>query len=411
MGATMHGGRRFLIDGSMIKRGGGFTHLCNLMPKLARQAPQDHFRVMVADSCVAESIPRADNLEVDFLGSLGLVDRLRFTYREAPRKAASWNADLYFSAGELAPLTAPCPTIATFANPNVFVGGNPQKLLYRQRVRVSLLYGLARLSAARCERIAFVSEDSARWIGDSIGLPERKRAAIHHGIDAAAWRPARGSAAPERSCILSVSTIYPYKNYVRLIEAYAEMARRHPGAPDLVIIGDDMDPTYSRKIEAARAATGDLADCIHFPGEVPHAEIRRYYQRAALCVFPSFLETFGFPLLEAMASEAPLVASDLPVVREVAADAAFYADPFDSRSLARAMEAALVTPGAREVLVKRGRARVERFTWERTAHRLLNLFQTVLAEKAAPLPQPVRSSSFPRGDASRADPGSGRRRL
>ena len=138
----------------MIKRGGGFTHLVNLVPHLARQAPEDRFRVMVTDRAVAESMPSADNLEVDFVGSLGLKDRLRFTYREAPRRAARWNADLYFSAGELAPLTAPCPTIATFANPNVFAWGNHQKLLYRQRVRVSVLYGLARLSAARCERRA-----------------------------------------------------------------------------------------------------------------------------------------------------------------------------------------------------------------------------------------------------------------
>ena len=395
MGAAMHGGRRFVIDGMMAKRGGGFTYLVNLVPQLSRLAPRDQFRVVVADQHVAESIPTSDNVDVRFLGQLGLKDRLRFTYLDAARAAAEWGADLYFSAGELAPLRTGCPMIASFRNPNVFAWGKGQKLLYRQRVRVSALYGLACLTAARSDRVMFVSEDSARWIGDSIGLPERKRAVIHHGIDAAAWRPAPGNQDRERSYVLSVSSIYPYKNFVRLIEAYAEMARRHPEAPDLVIIGDDMDPTYSRKLEAARAATGDLADCIHFPGEVPHAEIRRYYQRAALFVFPSFLETFGHPLLEAMASEVPLVASDLPVTREVAADAAFYADPFDSRSLARAMEAALFTPGAREVLVKRGRARVERFTWERTAQRLLNLFETVLSEKTAPLPQPLRSFSFP----------------
>jgi glycosyltransferase involved in cell wall biosynthesis len=342
--------------------------------------------VVVADQHVAESIPTSDNVDVRFLGQLGLKDRLRFTYLGAAREAADWGADLYFSAGELAPLHTGCPMIASFRNPNVFAWGKGQKLLYRQRVRVSALYGLARLTAARADRVMFVSEDSARWIGDSIGLPARKRAVVHHGIDAAAWRPAPGSKDRERSYVLSVSSIYPYKNFVRLIEAYAEMARRHPEAPDLVIIGDDMDPTYSRKIEAARAATGDLADRIDFPGEIPYAEIRRYYQQAALFVFPSFLETFGHPLLEAMASEVPLVASDLPVTREVVADAAFYADPYDSRSLARAMEAALYTPGASDVLVKRGRARVERFTWERSAQRLLNLFQTVLAEKTASLP-------------------------
>ena len=96
---------------------------------------------------------------------------------------------------------------------------------------------------------------------------------------------------------------------------------------------------------------------------------------------PSCLETFGHPLLEAMASEVPVVASDLPVFREVAADAAFYADPHNPESLAGAMEAALFLTGAREMLVKRGRERVREFTWERSAERLLSLFHEVIAER------------------------------
>src|SRR5208337_947236 len=126
-------------------------------------------------------------------------------------------------------------------------------------------------SARRCSRIMFVSEDSAQWIGSALGLASERRAVVHHGIDAAQWAPIRDSFALGRpgSCILSVSSIYRYKNYVRLIQAYGMLAQRHRGLPDLVILGDDQDPRYSQKMWEARAAIGGLAERIHIVGEVP----------------------------------------------------------------------------------------------------------------------------------------------
>src|SRR5262249_31558451 len=177
------------------------------------------------------------------------------------------------------------------------------------------------------------------------------RAVVHHGVDVRAWRAAvpRGPMHP-RPYILSVSSIYRYKNFVRLIEAYAELVDRYLDleVPDLVIIGDDQDAPYARKMEQARAATGDLAAHIHVVGEVPYGEIAAWYRDAELFAFPSHLETFGHPLLEAMAAEVPLVAADIPVFREIAGDAAFYADPFRVDELAAAMAAALLDPGARD---------------------------------------------------------------
>jgi glycosyltransferase involved in cell wall biosynthesis len=136
-------------------------------------------------------------------------------------------------------------------------------------------------------------------------------------------------------------------------------------------------------MRAAREATGDLADSIHILGEIPYADIRRYYQEASLCVFPSHLETFGHPILEALAADVPLVAADIPVFHEIAGNAAFYGDPFETKSLANAMEAALFEPGAAELLVKRGRERLKLFTWEQTAERLVSMFHSVLAEREA----------------------------
>jgi glycosyltransferase involved in cell wall biosynthesis len=148
-----------------------------------------------------------------------------------------------------------------------------------------------------------------------------------------------------------------------------------------VIICDNQDAPYFEQMQRARLATGDLAESIRILGEVPYSEIRRYYAEARLFVFPSYLESFGLPLLEAMASDLPIVASDLPTFREVAQDAAFYADPHDAHSLAAAMHSALFAPGASEVLVKRGRERVRAFRWERTAGELMALFESVIRER------------------------------
>jgi len=391
--------RRILIDGTMARGGGGFTYLVNVVHRLAQAAPEDRFLVLVRTGALRDSIPSAPNLRVERLPEVGLGGRLRFTYLEAARIAARFGADLYFSAGESAPPAAPCPTIASFRNPNVFSseGGWP----WRQRLRLHTLRGLAQLATWSCDRIVFVSQDSADWIGDAVGLPRARRAVIHHGIDREAWAARTARPPHPWPYILSVSSIYRYKNFVRLIEAYAELARWRRDVPDLVIIGDDADPEYARRMEEARRATGELAEQIHIVGEVPYAGVQAWYAGAELFVFPSYLETFGHPLLEAMAAGVPLVAADIEVSREIAADAAFYADPRDPRSLARAMDAALFAPGAREILVKRGRERVRDFGWDRTARSLLALFEEVLVESAPRrVPAPRRPQPAMAGPAA-----------
>jgi glycosyltransferase involved in cell wall biosynthesis len=114
---------------------------------------------------------------------------------------------------------------------------------------------------------------------------------------------------------------------------------------------------------------------------VPYAEIPRWYAHARLFVFPSYLETFGHPLLEAMAAGVPLVAADIPVSREVAADAARYADPHDTGDLARAVEEVLCDDDLRARLVASGRERARCFSWDDSARRHLELFRTLAASR------------------------------
>ena len=379
-GTSVSSRHRILIDGTMARGGGGFTYLVNILPQLAQLAPEDEYRVLLRSEAIRDQLDEYPNLRIDLLPSAGMRERLRFTFFELPRLARRWRADLLFSAGETVPPVASCPRIASFRNPNVCSVMAPD-FGWAERPRLATLKALAKLSSWSSERVVFVSEDSAQWMGDSLRLPERQRAVVHHGIDASRWQPVRKRAIPARGYILSVSSLYRYKNFSRLIDAYSVLAERRPEAPDLVIIGDDQQRDCAAEMEAARDRSG-VAERIHILGHVPYPDVAACYEGADLFVFPSYRETFGFPLLEAMAMEVPVVAADIPTFREVGGDAAFFADPHSSESFADAMETALYRATARDVLIKRGRERVRQFTWQRSATRLQALFEAVLAERA-----------------------------
>src|SRR5262245_61533958 len=162
----------------MAHNGGGFTTLVNLLPQLCALAPSSRFQVLLRSRSLRDSLPVRENLEVEVLPEAGLAARLRFTHLEVSRRARAFAAPLYYGAGEFVPLRAPCPTIATFRNPNVFTPLDQGWYPY-QAFRLAALRRVSTLVARTSARIVFVSRDSARWIGDAVALPEHKRVVIH----------------------------------------------------------------------------------------------------------------------------------------------------------------------------------------------------------------------------------------
>ena len=176
---------------------------------------------------------------------------------------------------------------------------------------------------------------------------------------------------------LFVGNLEPRKNLARLIEAFALMATRAPAggtAPQLVLAGTRAW-LYSGILSAV-AARG-VADRVVFTGYVPPGDLPALYAGAACFVFPSVYEGFGLPVLEAMAAGAPVVASRVGAIPEVAGDAALLVDAAQPAALAEAIEAVLADAGLRARLVERGRARARLFSWEATARRTLAVYEAV----------------------------------
>lgn len=178
-----------------------------------------------------------------------------------------------------------------------------------------------------------------------------------------------------RPFVLFVSSLWPYKNCHGLLRAFAS-ANRDLDGYQLAIVGHGRDKAYMSELRALADELG-VADDVVWVGGVPLNETVDFYRAAEVFVYPSLNETFGLPLLEAMASGCPVVTADRSAMPETAGGAALLADPEDAESLAEAMVRACADDSAG--LRRRGLARAAEFTWGATAAATLEVYRDVHA--------------------------------
>jgi glycosyltransferase involved in cell wall biosynthesis len=208
------------------------------------------------------------------------------------------------------------------------------------------------------------------------GFERERLRFVPWGVDARALDPERAGRIRarhgiERPYVLFCGTIEPRKNLGRVLEAFGSIDR--PDV-DLVLAG----PVGWN--EDLRGALGRLDGRAHALGWVPPDELDALYEGAALTVYPSLGEGFGFPVLEAMAQGTPVVTSAGGATEEVADAAAVLVDPRDVGSIADGIERLLDDDALAEKLGAAGRERAAAFTWERSA----DLAAAVYAEAVGP---------------------------
>jgi glycosyltransferase involved in cell wall biosynthesis len=167
-----------------------------------------------------------------------------------------------------------------------------------------------------------------------------------------------------------VSPALRHKNLGRLIGAFALLAADDPDVA-LVIVGHAGLEGDALRRQVADAGLGGR---VVFTGWISDAELEGLYRLATVFAYPSLMEGFGIPLLEAMRRGLPVACSNLTSLPEVAGDAAEFFDPYDEGAIATAVRRLLDDEGRRAELVARGRKRADAFTWEDSARRLLAVY-------------------------------------
>lgn len=173
------------------------------------------------------------------------------------------------------------------------------------------------------------------------------------------------------SYLLTVGNAYPHKNLSGLLHAFKII---HENIPELKLTLVGPEDRFRASIKKETHDLG-LESNVVFPGFVSDEELDTLYRSAAALVFPSFLEGFGFPGLEAQGRGTPVVASDLPVLHETLGEAAVYFNPRDPRDIAYAVLNLLKNETLQDILKKDGLENIKRFDWKQTARRTITLYR------------------------------------
>jgi glycosyltransferase involved in cell wall biosynthesis len=176
--------------------------------------------------------------------------------------------------------------------------------------------------------------------------------------------------------VLFVSSMWPYKNCDGLVRAWA-LARAELAGRQLVVVGAGRDEKYYAGLHSLADELG-ISDDVIFTGGVPLEETVAFYRAADVFAYPSLNETFGLPILEAMACGCPVVTSDTTAMPETAGGAAVLADPKDPASIARGIVEAAA---GRDRLREAGLKRAAEFTWAATGASTLDVYREAAANR------------------------------
>ena len=356
-----------------------------IIPEMAaRLRPDEEIRLLVS--------PRSRAMHEDYGDGVGYLTfpwsnehpRLRTLSEQAlvPPRLRAARIDVFNTL--IAPVVKPAPAVvAHFKTMHAFTEPEaipPLVRWYRQR-------GYPH-TADVADAVIINSESLRSEVERYLDVDPAKLHLIREAVDHDLFHPGDRAAATElvrekygvrRPFVLFVSSLWPYKNCEGLIRAFAH-ARAELGGHQLVVVGPGRDTTYTGGLRALAADLG-VADDVVWVGGVPLAETADFYRAADVFVYPSFNETFGLPLLEAMACACPVVTSDRSAMPETAGGAALLADPHDPASIAAAMLEAVGEAG--EKLRRLGPERAADFTWAATAAQTLEVYRSVHAARKA----------------------------
>lgn len=367
---------RVLINALHAKAGGGVSYLRNMLPLLAADPRLDvHLLIhgdqrRLFDPAPATVDVHEQNFRSSFLG------RLLWEQAALPFRARAIGAEITFSPANFCPLFAPGSVILLRNT----VEAADTETRFAMRVYWKVLAWMTRASMARCRRAIAVSGYARDVLAARRGA---KVTVVHHGVQKI-FTPAPGRREPARF-LLAVGTIYQQKNFHTLIRAFAKVRQTIPDVT-LTIVGAP-PPGGEAHLDSLRRLATELgvADAIAFTGEKPAADLVDLYRRCAVFVFPSTAETFGQPLVEAMACGAPVVCSNTSAMPEVVGDAARLFDPLDADAMAAEITAVLINPALAHVLSEKSLVRAREFSWEETARRTADVLVAAAGRALRPV--------------------------
>jgi len=230
-----------------------------------------------------------------------------------------------------------------------------------------------------------------RNLVEVLQLPEDKVTAIHHGVNHNIFKEHKVDVVTRileqyhlsyKSYVLHVSRYQPKKNVERIIAAFAYLKRkllskRLSSKLKLVLVGNQ---PYDRLLKFV-ARLGLHAQDVIYLSNIPENDLAILYNGAICLTFPSLHESFGMPLVEAMACGCPVVTSNVYAPPEIVGDAGILVDPFNIKAMAYAIHNLVTDESLRKELRRRALKRAKAFSWEKCALEHLKVYKSVITSR------------------------------
>lgn len=254
----------------------------------------------------------------------------------------------------------------------------PLPLYYLKRIPYKLIF---RRAVKSSQTIITPSDSVKKELAEYFDIEKDKVKTIYMGLDDEFFEARNNGKVLEKyglkgDYFVYTGNIYPHKNIRRAIEAV--VALNKVGKKKIHFAIASSRNIFLKRLQRTTREL-DADDYVKFLGFVPDKDLKLLYKKSLAFVYPSLSEGFGLQGLEAIASGTLVLASDIPVFKEVYKDNVAYFNPYDFSSIAKAMKDALeMNKGKKEKIVQSGQSFIRRYSWQKTAKETLNVYQEVL---------------------------------
>lgn len=358
------------------RRGGGETYIRNLVRGLSHQADlgPECYSLTTGRDGWEEDLPRGVETVRAPIDPAQRKKRLLWEELHAPRWLKGLGVDLvHFPYGS-------CPR--RYRQPHVITIHDTQRFFTPKEIpRVERAYKMFVEGSIRRNkpRVICVSRTDAAAFCKFVGYPEDRVTTVYHGVDHDVFHPPL-QPVTQHDRVAWVGRPYPRKNLDLVLRALPVLAEMGFPQTQLQAVGPSESEAAALRQRSRELGVADRL-LIHPP--VPSEQLPGVLWQAKVFCYPSLYESFGLPVLEAMACGLPCVLSDRPCFRELHGDIPEYCDPHDPRKLAEALATLLGDEALRQRKSAAGIAHAKTFTWERCVRETVGVYRACLAERGA----------------------------
>jgi glycosyltransferase involved in cell wall biosynthesis len=382
---------KIVIKAASVKMGGALTYLCDFLSHATNLEPRLELVVVLPEETISKLPVQPKNVRLvpvpmSSMTALGRVWWEQITLRRLIRRESP---DFVYSTGNLGIFRCPVPQMVLIEC-SLFFSDLYQKTFLpahslRQRMAFKLRRWLICRSARWADIVVAPTQAMLEELRRFVAVPPHKALVNPYGVEGlngnaqSNHRVADGDATDKPIRLLHVSLYYEHKDLSTLLKAMPLLNQNGDGRFTLATTANPAwavaSGTVTQREDQQLLKRPEMSDAVKVIGPLEKEETQQLYRDADIFVFPSLTESFGFPLVEAMANGLPIVAADTPVNREICGQAALYFPPLDPEDLAEKVVLLGRNQALREKLGAMGRGRAAKcFRWEDHVERLLRAF-------------------------------------